>query len=79
MARGAADGGTTQRRVSPKAIGVGVLVVLGIWWAFANSQRVRVDWIVASTTSPLVVVIAVAAIVGFVAGYLVARMSDRRP
>ena len=77
MARGAADGGAT-RRVSPKAIVVGVLVVLGIWWAFANSQRVRVDWIVTSTTSPLVVVIVVAAIVGFAAGYLVAHTRDRR-
>ena len=73
------DGGTARRRVSVKAIVVAVVVVLVIVWALANSQRVQVDWIVGETDSPLVIVIASAALVGFVAGYLVAHLRNRKP
>ncbi len=79
MARGMAQGsGTAQRRVSAKAIIVAVVVVLVLWWAFANRQSVRVHWIISDTTSPLVIVIVAAAAVGFGAGYLSAHMRNRR-
>jgi uncharacterized integral membrane protein len=52
------------------AIVLGVLIVL---FAAVNSQSVTIHWIVTTSQTPLIVVIAGCGLVGFAVGYLVAR------
>jgi uncharacterized integral membrane protein len=40
-------------------------------WAFANQDEVEVDWLLATTSGPLVVVILVSAGLGLVIGMLI--------
>lgn len=47
-----------------------VIAILVIWWAFANSQRVEVDYLLFSRDSRLVYVILGAAILGAIADRL---------
>ena len=46
------------------------VVIAGVLalWAFANTDEVAVDWLVDTTTGPLVVVIAISALLGFLLG-----------
>ena len=60
------------RRLFRPAVLVGALVLaLVIWFAVANNQRVTVDWFVVETSSPLFLVILVAAILGVVGDRLI--------
>lgn len=64
---------TRGRRVSTRqvlALLVGALIVL---FAVLNTDDVEVNWIVATATTPLIVVIAVSWILGIVCGLLIAR------
>ena len=54
-----------------------VLVVLVGLFAVLNLDDVRVDLLVGSVTMSLIVVIVVCALVGFVAGFVVARRRAR--
>jgi uncharacterized integral membrane protein len=49
---------------------LGVLIVL---FAAVNSQTVTIHWIVTTTQTPMIVVIAGCGLVGFAVGYLFAR------
>lgn len=46
------------------------VVVAGVLalWAFANTDEVAVDWLIDTTRGPLVVVIAISALLGFLLG-----------
>ncbi len=55
-----------------------VLVALVVVFAVLNLEDVRVDLVAGSVTVSLIVVIVVCALVGFVAGFLVARRRARR-
>jgi uncharacterized integral membrane protein len=52
------------------AVVLGVLIVL---FAAVNSQTVTIHWIVTTTQTPMIVVIAGCGLVGFAVGYLFAR------
>jgi uncharacterized integral membrane protein len=54
-------------------ITAGVLVVLIVLFAVANRQTVQIHWIVTTTQTPMIVVIAGCGLVGFAVGYLIAR------
>jgi len=62
-----------KERDRKQVIAGGTALVLTIAFGLANSQHVRVHWLVFTTTSRLIVVIAVATLVGAVLGYAVAR------
>lgn len=62
----------TARQVA--ALVVGCLIVL---FAVLNLDDVEVNWIVATITTPLIVVIAVSFVLGIVAGLLIARGRSR--
>ncbi|MGH9015096.1 MAG: lipopolysaccharide assembly protein LapA domain-containing protein [Acidimicrobiia bacterium] len=53
------------------------VVALVLWFAFANSQRVTVDFVVAERRSRLIFVILGSAVLGAVAGALVRRRRQR--
>ena len=54
---------------------VAVLVLAGIGGAFAvaNLDEVKVNWVIATSTTPLIVVIALSMVIGAGLGYLAAR------
>ena len=45
-----------------------VIAAVLVLWALANTEEVAVDWLVDTTTGPLVVVIAISAALGFLLG-----------
>jgi uncharacterized integral membrane protein len=52
----------------PAAIAGGLAVL----FAVLNLQRVQMDWIVTSTRTPLILVIAIFAVLGFISGAFLA-------
>jgi uncharacterized integral membrane protein len=68
----AGDGGS-GRNISPRMILVAILVVIVVILAIANSQDIKVDFVVADITLPLFVVIVGSAIVGLIVGYFLGR------
>ena len=66
--RGSAD---TGRNVNVKLIVVGLLVALLVLFAVLNTHEVGVDWIFDTVSVPMILVIAVSAVIGFGIGFLV--------
>jgi uncharacterized integral membrane protein len=56
----------------------GVLLVLGVWFALANTREVKIRFWIVDTRSPIVVALLIAAVFGAGVGFLVARRF-RRP
>jgi uncharacterized integral membrane protein len=67
-----------SNKPSPKAITAMVLVVLIVLFAVANAQTVTIHWIVTTTQTPMIVVIAGCGLVGFAAGWMFARRRASR-
>ena len=65
--------GDSQRSISPKLVGIGILAVILIVFALLNTQDVRVHFIVRTVETPLILVIVVSALLGFVIGWFLAR------
>ena len=72
----AGDGGS-GRNISPKMIVVAILVVIIVILAIANSQDIKVDFVVGDITLPLFVVIVGSALVGLIVGYFLGRRERR--
>ncbi len=62
-----------RNKPTPKTITAVVLVVLIAVFALVNSQDVTIHWIVTTSQTPLIVVIAGCGVVGFAAGWMFAR------
>ncbi len=67
-----------RSKPTPKMITAVVLVVLIALFAVVNSQQVTIHWIVATSQTPLIVVIAGCGLVGFAAGWMFARRRASR-
>jgi uncharacterized integral membrane protein len=59
---------------SAKLWGILVLVVLAVVFIALNSQEVKIDFLVGETTAPLVFALVISTLLGFVIGYLIARI-----
>ena len=57
---------------------IGVIAVLFIWFAVANTQEVEVHFWVDSARAPVIVVIVIAGLLGVVVGVLLDRRRSRR-
>ena len=53
-----------------------VLAALGIAFAVANFDEVKVNWVLGNWRTPLSVVIALSMLIGAALGYLVSRRRD---
>lgn len=66
------DDDRANRRIGRKqTLRIVLLVVVAVvlaLWAFANTDDVEVDWLLTTTTGPLVLVIAISAALGFLLG-----------
>ena len=67
-----------SNKPSSKVIAAAVLVVLIVLFAVANSQTATIHWIVTTTQTPMIVVIAGCGLVGFAAGWMFARRRASR-
>ncbi len=61
-------------RVAVVVIAVALLIV----FAVLNSQTVKINWLVTTTHTPLIVAIFIGALLGWVGGALLARARRRR-
>jgi len=66
-----------RRLVQPRILLGAFVLAAVIWFAVANSQRVTVDWFLVETSSPLFLVILLAALLGAAADRLI-RWRRRR-
>lgn len=67
------NGDARGRRVTAKQVVIGVLILVVVVLAIANSKKVRVDFVVADITMPLFLVIVGSAIIGWVIGWFMGR------
>jgi uncharacterized integral membrane protein len=71
---------TTDRRQGARIIAAGILGALVLAFALANLGDVKVHWLITTGETPLILVIAVAFLIGVVADrLLVVRGRRRRP
>lgn len=70
-----ADGGN-GRNIGPKQILVGVLILVVVILAIANSGRVTVDLVVGNVEMRLFLVIVGSALIGWVVGWFMGRSRD---
>jgi uncharacterized integral membrane protein len=56
-----------------RQVAVLVLAAVGIAFAVANLDEVKVNWVVADSTTPLIIVIAGSMVIGGALGFLASR------
>jgi uncharacterized integral membrane protein len=61
----------TGRNVNVKLILVGAFGALLVVFALLNTHEVGVDWIFNTVSVPMILVIAISAVIGFAMGFLV--------
>jgi uncharacterized integral membrane protein len=70
---------TGNRRRDARLVASGILLALGVWFALANTQKVRIHFWIVSTRSPIVTALAIAAVFGMGVGLLIGRRFRRPP
>jgi uncharacterized integral membrane protein len=68
-----------NRRRDVRLVLSGILLALGVWFALANTQQVRIHFWVVSTRSPVVGALAISAAFGVAIGLLLGRHFRRPP
>lgn len=68
-----ANGNTGRRGITAKQVVIGVLILVVVVLAIANSKDVRVDFVVTDITMPLFLVIVGSAVIGWVIGWFMGR------
>jgi uncharacterized integral membrane protein len=76
---GKLSGRRRSRSESARLICAGGLGALAVAFALLNVSKVEVDWIVTSSHTPLIIVIAISLLVGGALGYVAARRSAKAP
>jgi uncharacterized integral membrane protein len=71
-----ADDQRTGRGITAKHVLIGVLVLIVVVLAIANSKKVKVDLVVTSAEIPLFLVIVGSALIGWVVGWFMGRSRD---
>lgn len=67
------NAGRSQNRLQPHHIVIGVCAVVLVVFAILNFDDVRIHFAVDTVDAPLVVVIALCALLGFVIGWFIGR------
>ena len=61
----------TGRNVNVKLILFGILAAVLVLFALLNTHEVGVDWLFDTVSAPMILVVAVSAVIGFAMGFLV--------
>jgi uncharacterized integral membrane protein len=72
------EGGKSPRRFDGQQVATVAAVLLLVWFAIANWQRVEIRFWVLTVHAPLTLVIAVAAVLGGLVGGLIRRRRSGR-
>lgn len=67
-----------DRKRDVRIVVMGIIAVLFVWFAVANTQEVKVHFWVDSARAPVIVVIVIAGLLGVGVGVLVDRRRSRR-
>jgi uncharacterized integral membrane protein len=67
----------SARKASPRTIAAAVLGGLVVLFAVVNLQTVTIHWIVTTSDTPLIVVIVGCGLIGYAAGWLMARRASQ--
>jgi uncharacterized integral membrane protein len=67
------DSTTQERRVPYRLIAMAIALGLLLWFAFANSKRVNIDFLVFERRTRLVYALAVSALLGVIIGWFAGR------
>jgi uncharacterized integral membrane protein len=67
------SGRQTDRRREAALVGVGIAVVLLVWFALGNFHDVSIEFWVSSRKAPLIIVILISGLLGALIGALVMR------
>ena len=70
------DAQTPRRRVSGSVIVISVLGLVLLLFAVLNTDEIGVDFIADTVKAPLILVIFLSALLGFVIGWFVGRRGD---
>lgn len=70
------DGREAGSRIRPHHVVVGLCAVVLLVFALANLDEVRVNFVVDEVRAPLILVIVLCAVLGFVIGWFVGRRRD---
>lgn len=68
-----ADAQTPRRRVNGSVIAISVVALLLLLFAVLNTKEVGVDFVADTFRAPLIVVIFLSALLGFVIGWFLGR------
>ncbi|MEU9075678.1 LapA family protein [Kitasatospora sp. NPDC004745] len=75
------DGSSSKRSeiggVPTRYIGIGVIVVLAVWFLFANLDRVQIQFWVFTVTAPLWIALLATLVAGAALGWLLKGRRDR--
>jgi len=67
-----------RRSQTLRVVSIVILLAVIVAFAVANAETVSINWLFAQTNAPMVLVIALSGVIGFLVGALVAsRRSDR--
>ena len=67
-----------SRRDQLRLAGGAVAIVVATAFVLSNTQKVRIDWVVATTETPLILALLVAILLGAALGILAVRQQRRR-
>lgn len=68
----------TKAKSNNRDVAALILGALAIALCIANSQKVKVDWIVTTWRMPLIILIAITLLTGMAIGYVAARRKDKK-
>lgn len=71
-----ANGSERTNASTAKYVIIGILVLIVVVLAIANSKKVKVDFVVADIRLPLFVVIVGSAVIGWIVGWFMGRTRD---
>jgi uncharacterized integral membrane protein len=76
--RGVAEKRVTGKQVTRKQVTMAVVLVVVLVFALLNFQDVKIHWIVGTTHTPLIILVAICLLIGLGVGFVVGQRTRTR-